>query len=266
MSNPVDSKEDGSCRNIIGVWGDRSCGELTRHTHCRNCPVYAQAGRRLLDREATSDYIEDWQERLATVVEAVGTAQRSVLVFRVCGEWLALPTRSLREIIEPVAAHPVPHRRDRRFGGLINVRGELIPSIDLGPLLSLGTEFASNSRAWARVLIVERSGAVWAFPVDEVDGVHRIQISDLRTPPVTVGIGSLSFTASVFSIAFDFIYLASTSAGASGGAISGRGVSLEAVRSLVKEARGAIKVHSATGDVGLLDEDLLLRAVADVCQ
>ena len=194
----------------------------------------------------------------------VGLRDHEVVV-RVCGEWLALPTRSLREIIEPVAAHPVPHRRDRRFGGLINVRGELIPSIDLGPLLSLGTEFASNSRAWARVLIVERAGAVWAFPVDEVDGVHRIQISELRTPPVTVGIGSLSFTASVFSIAFDFIYLASTSVGTSG-AISGRGVSLEAVRSLVKEARGAIKVHSATGDVGLLDEDLLLRAVADVCQ
>lgn len=266
MSAPDELLSDRSCRHLIGVWGDRSCGELVQYIHCRNCPVYAQAGRRLLDREASPAYLDGWEARLASVGAAVGTAQRSVLVFRVGGEWLALPSRLLREIIEPVLAHQVPHRNDRRFGGLINVRGELIPSVDLGPLLNLGTEFMSNSRAWPRVLIVDRGGAVWAFPVDEVDGVHRIDSSELRTPPVTVGVGSPSFTASVFSITFDFIYLPSASAGAGSSEISGRGVSLDAVRSLVKESRGAIKVRSARGDVGLLDEELLLRAVTDVCR
>lgn len=217
-----DEQQDGSCRNTVGVWGDRSCPELREHVHCRNCPVYARIGRSVLERDAAAAYLGEWQSRIATEEAAVATDQRSLVVFRVQGEWLALPTRLLREIVEPLAAHQVPHRRDPRFGGLVNVRGELIPGLRLGPLLGAREPTATNPRAWARTLIVERDGAPWALPVDEVDGVHRIPEAELRTPPVTVGAGSPSFTAAVFT--------------------------------------------SARGDVGLLDDELLLHAARDFCR
>lgn len=222
MSSLLPGQDDGSCRLAVGVWGDRSCPELQEHTHCRNCPVYARAGRSLLEREAGDTYIEEWRSRIAAEDAPEAGQQRSVVIFRVRSEWLALPTRLLREIVEPVAAHAVPHRRDPRFAGLINVRGELIPSIQLAPLLGATDAVAANPRAWARVLILDRDGAVWAFPVDEVDGVQRIPESALRTPPVTVGVGSPSFTANVFT--------------------------------------------STRGDVGLLDEELLLLAIRDICR
>ena len=215
-------QQDGSCRTTIGVWGDRTCPELREHVHCRNCPVYARTGRSVLEREAGDAYLEEWRARIATEEAAVASHQRSVVVFRVHSEWLALPTRLLREIVEPLAAHQVPHRRDPRFGGLVNVRGELIPGLLLGPLLGAREPAAANQRAWARTLIVERDGAPWALPVDEVDGVHRIPEDELRTPPVTVGAGSPSFTAAVFT--------------------------------------------STRGDVGLLDDELLLHAARDFCR
>ena len=37
------------CWREIGVSGDRSCPELEKHLHCRNCPTHAQIARKLLD-------------------------------------------------------------------------------------------------------------------------------------------------------------------------------------------------------------------------
>ena len=257
---------DGSCRHTIGVWGDRSCPALREHTHCRNCPVYAETGRRLLDREPNTAHIQDWQAQQAVPATLRARAQTSVVVFRLGPEWLALPTRLLREIIEPMPAHRVPHRHDSRFMGLINVRGELIPCIDLGRVLSLGHDPIQNSKAWARMLIVERNAEAWAFRVDDVEGIQRVPDSALRPPPVTVGSGSPSFTAQIFGLDFDFVYLSGQSGGQAQPQVAGRGVQLEAVRLMVSESRGAIKVHSARRDVGLLDEDLLLLAIAEVCR
>ena len=220
--NLTEAQQDGSCRNTVGVWGDRSCPELPEHVHCRNCPVYARIGRSVLEREAGGAYLEDWRARIAAEEAPAATHQRSLVVFRVQGEWLAVPTRLLREIVEPLVAHQVPHRRDPRFGGLLNVRGELIPALRLGPLLGATEPAIANPRAWARILIVEKEGVPWALPVDEVDGVHRIPQEELRTPPVTVGAGSPSFTAAVFT--------------------------------------------TARGDVGLLDDELLLHAAKDLCR
>lgn len=35
--------------------GDRSCLQLSEVKHCRNCPVYAAAGRALLERPIPPD-------------------------------------------------------------------------------------------------------------------------------------------------------------------------------------------------------------------
>jgi chemotaxis protein histidine kinase CheA len=70
----------------------------------------------------------------------------------------------------------------------------------------------------------------------------------------------------VFSLDFDFVYLPDSSVDSAAQRVSGRGVQLDAVRSLVSESRGAIKVHSVKRDVGLLDEELLLLAITEVCR
>ena len=258
MTTP-DATLDGSCRLQIGVWGDRSCAALREHTHCRNCPVYVDSGRRLLDRPPSAGQIEDWQQRLTAKDLPADGARTAVVVFRIGTEWLALPTALLREVIDPVPAHRVPHRRDPRFAGLVNVRGELMPCIELGRVLNPAPSAAPSAQSWPRLLIIERQGEAWAFRVDDVDGVHQIPHGDLRTPPVTVGQGAPSFAAQVFSLAFTFVSLAE-------GGAQGRAVQLDAVQAQLRAAAGAIKVQRVSGDIVLLDDELLLLALREVCQ
>src|SRR5947209_7840285 len=86
------------CWNTIGVRGDRSCPELVEFVHCQNCPVFAAAGRGLLDAPSPEGYLEEWTERLAEELEELSCDTRSVLVFRVADEWLALPVEALVEV------------------------------------------------------------------------------------------------------------------------------------------------------------------------
>lgn len=227
---PIDPEEferlrtDGSCRLSIGVWGDKRCPELAVRTHCRNCPVYARTGKRLLDREMPQTTL--------TVQEAVERsreeATRSVIVFRAGAEWLALPTALAREVVGEPSAHRVPHRNNPRFAGLVNVRGELMPFVDVRVMLGVAEAPAQDARTVsarehrARALILERDGVAWALRVDDIDDVHRIAETALRPPPVTVELGSPRFTEAM--------------------------------------------VELPVGQVGVLDADLVLYALGEVCR
>ena len=112
---PVDRRD--ACWNRIGVWGDRSCPELAKVTHCHNCPVFAAAGRRFLDAPSPPDYLDEWTARLAAPGATAATGdESSVLVFRLGDEWLALPVGVLVEVTRPrpAAPGPAPRRAARR--------------------------------------------------------------------------------------------------------------------------------------------------------
>ena len=192
-------RESGTCRLTIGVWGDRSCPDLREHIHCRNCPVYAQGGRQLLARVPKDT---DAGASTSAPEPVLNNSElRSMLVFRVRGEWLAIRTATAREVVEPVPAHRVPHRNDVRFLGLVNVRGELMPCADLGRLLELpnvSKPVNETERTWPRLLVLEREQRAWAFPVAEVEGIQRVQPDAIQPPPVTVELGRSAFTEGVF--------------------------------------------------------------------
>src|SRR5580692_7426061 len=86
------------CWQQIGVWGDRSCPELQKVTHCHNCPVFAAAGRRFLDAPSPADYLVEWTARLGTSEDDELGEELSILVFRISDEWLALPVNVLVEV------------------------------------------------------------------------------------------------------------------------------------------------------------------------
>src|SRR5215831_16263868 len=102
------------CWNRIGVRGDRSCPELATVVHCHNCPVFAAAGRQFLDAPYPDGYLQEWAQRLAAPREEAATDLKSVLIFRLDEEWLALSVEVLIEVTTPRQVHRVPHR-----GGLL---------------------------------------------------------------------------------------------------------------------------------------------------
>ncbi|QDU61833.1 CheW-like domain protein [Planctomycetes bacterium Pan216] len=199
-----ETDEAVDCWNTIGVAGDGSCPELLKVTHCRNCPVFATAGRHLLDREPPSGYRETWTELLSKKESPRTEDDLSVVIFRVADQWLALETHLFREVSELRPTHRLPHRTNKVFKGLVNVNGELELYVSLHGLLEQSDENSDQSvteeegrRVYRRLVVIERDGDRWAFPVDEVHGVRRFPKSQRKAVPVTVAKTGDTFTRTV---------------------------------------------------------------------
>lgn len=179
-----------SCWRRIGVWGDRSCPELAAHSHCGNCPVFAAAGRALLDRAAPDGYLVEWAEVLATPAESREETV-STLVLRLGPAWLALPSAAVASITESRAPHQVPHRSGKIFTGLVNIAGELQLAFDLHALFELPAAAPANlalsSRVYPRLVLCRREGRAFAFAVDEVYGSTALPLSQMLPVPASAG-------------------------------------------------------------------------------
>lgn len=187
---PVDD-----CWSRIGVRGNGSCAELSKHIHCRNCPVYASAGARLLDRPVTEDYRRGWAIHFSLPKRQLTPGSVSLLLFRLGCEWLALPTQMFQEVVELRKAHTIPHRRQGALLGIVNVRGELLVAVSLAKVL--GIEAPEDPPRTARLLVTVWESQRVVFPVDEVYGVHRCDPEQLTEPPSTLAKSGNSYTRSV---------------------------------------------------------------------
>ena len=173
--------EVDDCWNRIGSRGDKRCERLPEYVHCRNCPVYAGAAKRILDR------LPPQTDARAEPAEGAVAAQArlsSLLVFRLQGEWLGLPTKALDEVAGTRAILTLPHRRDPAVLGVTNVRGTLTVCVSLGRLLGLDAPAAGAGRAVV-------------LPVDEVEGIHSVDLDALEALPATVEGASLKYSRGV---------------------------------------------------------------------
>jgi chemotaxis-related protein WspD len=193
------STPDRACWNEIGTFGDRSCRELVALGHCRNCPVYSAAGRRLLDRELPDGYREEWTDRLATRKDAEKIETVSMIVFRLREELLALKTIYFQEAAEAAVPHSIPLRTGEIFRGIVNINGELILCVSVASLLGItGEEDGSADRkVYPRLVVISRDGQRFAFPADEILGVHRFPLADLQELPATVSRSIRALTAGI---------------------------------------------------------------------
>ncbi|WP_076520551.1 chemotaxis protein CheW [Achromobacter sp. MFA1 R4] len=179
------------CWNRIGIRGDKSCGQLAAHVHCRNCPVYASAAKRILDRLPPGMASED---EAPPPQHAANLS--SLLVFRLQREWLGLPTRSLDEVAGMRGIISLPHRRDPAVLGVTNVRGTLTVCVSRARLLGLdgAAPHARERPAAARMLIFGGAGRAVVLPVDEVEGMHDVDLQALDPLPSTVQGASLKYS------------------------------------------------------------------------
>lgn len=175
------------CWNRMGVQGDKSCPELNRHIHCRNCPTFEQGAHALLDRVPPAGYIEEWTQFVARAKETEAGFTDAAMVFRIGAEWLALNARLCVEIVTMRPIRRVPHRSDRMLMGLTSVRGELLLCFSLANLLELTPSAnAASEKILPRLLVARKDRFAMAFPVDEVMGLHRFNKDNVQAIPATV--------------------------------------------------------------------------------
>jgi chemotaxis-related protein WspD len=185
------------CWKRIGTWGDRSCPELKTYLHCRNCPVYSAGAAQLLNAEVSDAYLAAHAQHYAEAKRESRHGARSVVIFRVTGEWFALATTVFREVSPLRPVHSLPNRRDRLVTGLVNIRGELLVCVSLPAALGLPGETGKDRTA--RLAVVSREGDRFVFTADEVAGIHRFDDAELGPVPATLSHALTTYSRGMLS-------------------------------------------------------------------
>ncbi|MFM7506528.1 MAG: chemotaxis protein CheW [Rubrivivax sp.] len=128
-------------------------------------------------------------EDLAALAEPVSTASalRSVLAFRVRGDWLALDVAAVQEIAPAAVPHAIPHLTGAGIAGLVNVQGQLMLAADLGWLIAQGRAVQDpEPGVRPRIVVVRLCDDVWAFVADDVPGVVALPLDTAMEAPATL--------------------------------------------------------------------------------
>ncbi len=196
-------QKEENCWKLIGVWGQEKprCPRLKEVIHCRNCEVFTQAGRNLLERALPVEYKNEWGQVLLEKKgeDPIGTFP--VVTFRVEGEWLALAARFFSEIIDRVSIHTLPHRKKEVLKGVVNVHGEIQICVSLEHLIGLEKHDKDTEKEQKfndRMMVVNKDGDVWVFPVNEIHGIHHVYPDLFQNVPVTVSKSKSTFTKEIF--------------------------------------------------------------------
>jgi chemotaxis-related protein WspD len=207
MSGPMSGlavAEGDGCWRRIGVSGDRSCAELARHIHCRNCSAYTDAAQRNLRRPVEPGYRETWAQQLARPEAALPVTDAAAMVFRIGADWLAVPFALVASVAPLAPVHRLPHRSDSTLLGIVNVDGKLVAAVSLAGLLGIAPGAAPDAghtgrRAFARLLVLAFRGHTFALPVDEVQGLARHVQASLRAPAATVRLAPGTLVSAVLA-------------------------------------------------------------------
>ncbi len=189
------------CWNRIGVFGDKTCPELADVIHCRNCSVFAAAGRALLDRTPSDEYVREWTQKIEQENENSSSESFSLLLFRLGVDHYALLTTCFEEIAEVRSIHSLPHNKSHTLLGLVNVQGDVLLCVSLLSLFDIESPSVPSTPqsrcVYPRLVVISHNSERWVFPVDEVFDIHKIHPSKIQTtikdeikpdPPLSKGI------------------------------------------------------------------------------
>lgn len=101
-----------------------------------------------------------------------------LIIFRVGDEEFGVPISDVQEIIKAGAITPIPDSPGF-IKGLINVRGDIVPIIDIRVRFKLPTAEEPSKH----IVIVKPAGDLFGLMVNEVMEVLRVQASDIKPAP-----------------------------------------------------------------------------------
>ncbi len=94
-----------------------------------------------------------------------------------------VPITKVQEIISMVTPTKLPQAPDF-VEGIINLRGKIIPIIDLKKRFKMGASTVNNEN---RSIVVEVAGQTVGIIVDEVSEVLRLSVDSIEPPPAVIG-------------------------------------------------------------------------------
>jgi purine-binding chemotaxis protein CheW len=138
----------------------------------RTQTVYAQRAARLAAPAVLSDSLQDLIQ---------------VMVFRLGEERYGIELRDVAEVITAISAARVPGA-PAHFAGVIAVRGEIRPVLDLRRMLEMpAPDRSGESGGPAHVLLLRLAGSQVAVQTDGVERVRLIGRNELHVPGAQTG-------------------------------------------------------------------------------
>lgn len=120
---------------------------------------------------------EYWRE-ISEVEEDVVDDAVQILTVEVAKELFSLPAGNCKTIIKAGHITRVP-RMPEYIMGVVNLRGQILPVVDLGRLLGLGKHQAGPK---ARLVVVESDDVRASFQVERVIGIEWVEQSRISEP------------------------------------------------------------------------------------
>jgi len=127
-----------------------------------------------------------------------------VVGFRVGKEHFGVPIELVHEIVRIMEVTSVPDAPDF-IEGVINLRGKIIPVIDLRKRFG-EKQIVSNSKK-NRILVAEIMGKIVGLVVDAASEVVKIPPTDIEPPPNVFGESDLNYVTGVGKIGTKLIIL-----------------------------------------------------------
>lgn len=196
------------CWNRIGIWGTspEKCPELTHVIHCRNCPVFSDAGRKVLRTKPHDDYRSECTQNLASEKKRKPFNIKSAFVFRAGSEWLALPADIIQKIVTMGPIHSLPNIGSKTLRGLVNIHGSLQICVSIGRVLGIEKQTKTEDQRHPnyispeRLVVVLQDKHLVAFPVSETKGIVRYSPGMVKELPVTVSGSKAVYTMGVLHL------------------------------------------------------------------
>lgn len=116
--------------------------------------------------------------------------------FYLNNEMFALPVEDVQEVMMYQPLTPVPLAPDH-IVGLLNLRGQIMPAIDLRRRLHFEVRPASED---SNLLVLKTRDGLISVVVDQIGDVLELPASDWRAPPETLAIRHRAYVSQVCPI------------------------------------------------------------------
>jgi purine-binding chemotaxis protein CheW len=118
------------------------------------------------------------------------------VVFRIQGQEFCLDIELVREIRSATATTPLPHS-PVEFKGLINLRGVILPVVDLAARLGLPISGPASNPV---VIVAEAGSSLIGLEVDIVDDIISVDVATIQPTPEVASNGIQPFVRGIINI------------------------------------------------------------------
>lgn len=133
---------------------------------------------------------------MSAAAEAIAVTEREIVSFRVAGQDFCIDIGSVREIRGWTPTTVLPHAPDY-IKGVMNLRGAVLPVVDLSARLGLGTAAPSERHV---VIIANIGNKTVGLLVDAVSDILSAPGEDFQPTPDVVSDKAKAFVEAVLSV------------------------------------------------------------------